>query len=103
MSENPRPDWEALSRQESFRELMRAKSRFIVPCCAFFLIYYFALIYLVGWQPELMKKPLLGKVNGAYLFELSQFFMGWAMAWLYVRRAARLDRLAAEVIRGEKS
>jgi len=103
MSENPRPDWEALSRQESFRELMRAKRRFIVPCCIFFLIYYFALIYLVGWQPELMKKPLLGKVNGAYLFALSQFFMAWTMAWLYVRRAARLDRLAAEVIRGEKS
>ena len=46
-----------------------------------------------------MKKPLIGKVNGAYLFALSQFAMAWGMAWLYMRKAASYDRMAAEVIR----
>ena len=48
----------------------------------------------VPWQ-------LLGKINGAYLFALSQFFMAWGMAWLYMRRVAALDRMAAEVIQHE--
>jgi uncharacterized membrane protein (DUF485 family) len=101
MSETRPPDWEALSRSERFQALLRAKRRFVIPCCVFFLLYYFALLYLVGWQPELMKRPALGKVNWAYLFALSQFFMAWGMAWIYVRKAAVLDRMAAEVIRDE--
>jgi uncharacterized membrane protein (DUF485 family) len=27
--------------------------------------------------------------------------MAWGMAWIYVRKAAALDRMAAEVIRDE--
>jgi uncharacterized membrane protein (DUF485 family) len=96
------PDWSALARQPGFQALLAAKKRFVVPCCIFFLLYYFALLYLVGWHPELMKKPLLGKINGAYLFALSQFFMAWGMAWLYMRRVVALDRMAAEVIQHEK-
>ncbi len=96
------PDWEALSRKPGFHALLAAKKRFLIPCCAFFLIYYFALLYLVGWHPEAMKKPLIGKINGAYLFALSQFFMAWGMAWIYLRKAAVLDRMAAEIIRDEK-
>ena len=98
--ENPsKPDWDELARRPGFQALIDAKKRFIVPCCIFFLLYYSALLYLVGWHPELMKKPLIGKVNGAYLFALSQFAMAWGMAWRYMRKAASFDRMAAEVIR----
>jgi uncharacterized membrane protein (DUF485 family) len=48
-----------------------------------------------------MKKPVLGKINLAYLFALSQFFMAWGMAWLYMRRAAAFDRAAAELRKHE--
>jgi uncharacterized membrane protein (DUF485 family) len=37
----------------------------------------------------------------AYLFALSQFFMAWIIAWLYVRAAGRFDKLAASVIAKE--
>ena len=43
----------------------------------FFVVYYFALPVLVGYAPELMSRPVVGKVNIAYLFALSQFFMAW--------------------------
>jgi uncharacterized membrane protein (DUF485 family) len=102
MANPTKPDWEALSHKPGFQALLDAKKRFIVPSCIFFLLFYAALLYLVGWHPDLMKKPIIGKINGAYLFALSQFFMAWGMAWLYMRKAAAFDRMAAEVIRDEK-
>ena len=64
----------------------------------FFVVYYFALPILVGYAPEFMEKPIFGAVNLAYLFALSQFFMAWIIAWLYVRAAARFDKMEKEVI-----
>jgi uncharacterized membrane protein (DUF485 family) len=89
--------WEKIVHNPGFEALLKAKKRFIVPWCGFFLVYYFALLYLVGWHPDLMKRPVLGKINPAYLFALSQFFMAWGLAWLYMRRAAAFDRAAAEL------
>jgi uncharacterized membrane protein (DUF485 family) len=97
---NP-PDWEALSRKPEFQALLAAKRKFVIPCCVFFLVYYFALLYFVGWHLDLMKKPVFGKINVAYLFAISQFIMAWGMAWLYMRKAAIFDRAAADVIKHE--
>ena len=41
---------------------------------------------------------VIGPVNVAYLFALSQFFMAWLIAFLYVRAANRFDRMAATVL-----
>ena len=77
---------------------MAAKVRFIMPATVFFIAYYFALPILVGYAPELMATRVIGPVNIAYLFALSQFFMAWLVAYLYVRAANRFDRMAAEVL-----
>jgi uncharacterized membrane protein (DUF485 family) len=37
-------------------------------------------------------------VNLAYLFALSQFFMAWTVAWLYVKAAGDFDKLAKDII-----
>lgn len=65
----------------------------------FFLIYYFALPVLVGFQPDLMKRRVMGPLNIAYLYALSQFFMTWILAALYMRMAAKFDRMAAAILR----
>lgn len=93
--------WERILHQPEFEQLMSAKKRFILPCCVFFLVYYFALLYFVGWHADLMKKPVFGKVNVAYLFALSQFFMAWGMAWLYMRKAAAYDRAVKAILAKE--
>lgn len=86
------PDWSALARRDDFQALLAAKRRFIIPATVFFLAYYMALPVLVGYFPAMMKKPVLGQVNGAYLFALSQFLMTFVMTWLYMRKAREWDR-----------
>jgi uncharacterized membrane protein (DUF485 family) len=98
----PRPtstDWERIAHVPEFRELLSAKRRFIIPAFVFFCAYYFALPLLVGWAPALMRRRVLGPVNLAYLFALSQFFMAWIVAILYTRAAARFDRMVDDLLK----
>ena len=94
-------DWGKLAASERFRDLLKAKRRFIVPAMIFFVVYYFALPVLIGYAKPFMEKRVLGPVNLAYLFALSQFFMAWIIAALYVKAAARFDKMAKEVVSGE--
>jgi uncharacterized membrane protein (DUF485 family) len=100
---NPAPapiltDWDMVAANDEFKDLMAAKARFIVPATIFFVAYYFALPILVGYAPELMSRPVIGPVNVAYLFALSQFFVAWFIAWLYVRAANRFDEMGRRVL-----
>ena len=94
----PLSDWDVVAANSEFKDLMAAKARFIVPATLFFVVYYFALPILVGYAPEFMATPVIGPVNIAYLFALSQFFVAWIIAWLYVRAANRFDKMAANVL-----
>lgn len=91
-------DWERLAATAEFKALVRAKTKFIVPAMIFFIVYYFSLPLLVGYAPGLMARKVLGVVNVAYLFALSQFFMAWILAWLYLRAASRFDKIARDVL-----
>ena len=91
-------DWEKLAASERFKNLLRAKRRFVIPAMIFFVAYYFALPVLIGYARPFMEKRVWGPVNLAYLFALSQFFMAWIIAALYVRAATRFDKMAADVI-----
>lgn len=90
-------NWSEVVELPEFRSLLRAKARFLVPTTIFFIVYYFALPVLVGWFPDLMRTRV-GPVNLAYAFALSQFFMAWTIAFLYVRRAARFDAQADAIV-----
>ena len=92
-------NWKAIAASARFQELLRAKRRFIIPAMIIFIVYYFALPVLVGYARPLMEKRVFGPVNVAYLFALSQFFMAWIIAALYVRAANRFDRQAREIIK----
>jgi uncharacterized membrane protein (DUF485 family) len=40
-------------------------------------------------------------VNVAYVFALSQFFMAWGIAALYLRAASRFDSMAKNIVKRE--
>jgi len=91
-------NWNRIAASTGFKELVKTKMKFIIPATIFFIVYYFALPVLVGYAPELMNRKVIGSINVAYLFALSQFFMAWIIALLYVRAASRHDRMAREVV-----
>ncbi len=99
MTEKSTVNWEELEAKPAFRALLARKSRFIVCSTIFFVAYYFALPVLVGYFPKLMKQEVLGRLNIAYLFALSQFFMAWTLAWIYTRKAAQWDKEAEGIIK----
>ncbi|MBL8112439.1 MAG: DUF485 domain-containing protein [Acidobacteria bacterium] len=91
-------EWSAIERDPEFRALVAAKRRFILPATVFFIVYYFALPVLVGYFPGLMSVRVVGKLNLAYLFALSQFFMAWTVMYLYIVKARDFDARAARIV-----
>ncbi len=91
------PTWDKIAESREFQDLMATKKMFIVPAFIFFVVYYFALPVLVGYAPAFMATKV-GYVNLAYLFALSQFFVAWLIAGLYVKAANDFDRLAKDIL-----
>jgi uncharacterized membrane protein (DUF485 family) len=90
--------WDTIAACKEFKDLMATKKAFIVPAFIFFVVYYFALPVLVGYAPQLMSTKVIGNINLAYLFALSQFFVAWIIAALYVHAANNFDRLAKDIL-----
>src|SRR5580698_8597195 len=95
--EEEQSTWDEIAESRAFKDLMATKKTFIVPAFIFFVVYYFALPVLVGYAPQFMSIKV-GFVNLAYLFALSQFFVAWIIAGLYVRAANNFDRLAEDIL-----
>jgi uncharacterized membrane protein (DUF485 family) len=93
------PPWEALRASPEFRRLLRAKRNFVIPAVVFFLVYYFALPLSNGLAPKLMNTKVIGNINLAYLFALSEFVMAWLLAYLYISRANKVFDPLAEAVR----
>lgn len=90
--------WDRIADSTEFKDLMATKKTFIVPAFIFFVIYYFALPVLVGYAPHFMDTRVIGRVNLAYLFALSQFLVAWLIAGLYVKAADNFDRLSKDIL-----
>jgi uncharacterized membrane protein (DUF485 family) len=90
--------WDRIAASQQFKDLMATKKIFIVPAFVFFVAYYFALPVLVGYAPHFMATKVIGNVNIAYLFALSQFAVAWIIAGLYVKAANDFDRLSEDII-----
>jgi uncharacterized membrane protein (DUF485 family) len=101
--EADKTEWDRIAETNEFKDLLAAKKIFIIPAFVFFIVYYFLLPILVGYAPEFMATKVIGEVNLAYLFALSQFFMAWTVAWLYVRAAKNFDKLAKKIIKEAES
>jgi uncharacterized membrane protein (DUF485 family) len=91
-------EWDRIAESPEFKDLMATKKVFIVPAFIFFVVYYFALPVLVGYAPQFMATKVFWNVNLAYLFALSQFFVAWGIAYLYVKAAGGFDKLAKDII-----
>ena len=90
--------WERVAAMDEFKQLLKKKAAFVIPATIFFVVYYFLLPISVGYFPAFMSRTVIGPLNIAYLFALSQFFVSWGIAWMYVRAARGFDESAARII-----
>jgi len=95
-------EWQKIEATPDFQELVAGKMRFIVPATIFFIVYYFSLPILVGYFPDFMDTKVIGNINLAYLFALSQFAMAFILTYLYARRAKDFDAQAQRVVDSAK-
>jgi len=96
--EHQHPDWERVAASAGFKDLLAVKRLFIVPAFLFFLAYFFGLLLLTAYAPKLISVRVAGMVTLGYLLALSQFVVGWIIAWLYLRAATRFDRLSRDLL-----
>ncbi len=98
-----RKEWKSIANSPEFKALVSDRRRFILPATIFFIVYYFTLPVLVGYAPSVMSKKVIGPLNVAYLFALSQFFMAWIIAALYVRAAGRHDQMIRKIVNVDRT
>lgn len=90
-------EWVALANEPEFQALARSRRRFVVPATIFFIVYYLALPFSVGFAPALMSRPVWGPLTLAYVFALSEFAVAWILLALYLMRARSFDVQAARI------
>jgi uncharacterized membrane protein (DUF485 family) len=93
---SPRP---ALARNEAYRQLVAQRNSFMITMTVTFLVLYFLLPILAGYNKPLMATKVFGNVTFGYVLAFLEFVMGWVMAYVYVVRARTFDRLAEEARR----
>ena len=98
MSSLVEPGWEAIARSPRFQALVGERRRFTVRATAFYTGYLVAFLALLGFAPDFMAKEVLDSVSLALLGGLSVCALAVVMAWVYLRRAVKWDRMADEVL-----
>jgi uncharacterized membrane protein (DUF485 family) len=93
------PPWAAIHADPAFQALHAQKTRFLWGLMAFAVGYYFLLPLGAAYFTDLYRQPVWGPINVGLLFALSQFLVAWGVAWIYARRAAHFDGLAAAIVR----
>jgi uncharacterized membrane protein (DUF485 family) len=94
-----RVDWDEIANRLDVRPPARKTADFIVPGSIVFLVYYLLVVALSSYARPFMGMRV-GPVSVGYLFSLSQFFVAWTVAGLYVRAANIFDRDPCAILEG---
>jgi uncharacterized membrane protein (DUF485 family) len=90
--------FQAIAADPDFAELKRRFRRFVFPVTAAFLAWYLLYVLLCAYARDFMDGKVVGNINVALVFGLSQFLVTFVTAWIYSRFAdRRLDPLAAKL------
>ncbi|MPY66774.1 DUF485 domain-containing protein [Deinococcus sp. SDU3-2] len=90
------PSAAAPPHNPAYTQLVAERNRFTVIMTVTFLVLYFLLPILAGYNKPLMATKVFGNVTFGYVFAFAEFAMGWIMAAIYVVKARTFDRLARE-------
>lgn len=83
-------------RNSAYQQLVAQRNSFTIIMTITFLVLFFLLPVLAGYNKPLMATKVLGNITFGYVLAFLEFVMGWVMAAIYVSRARTFDRLALE-------
>ncbi|WP_295814665.1 DUF485 domain-containing protein [uncultured Deinococcus sp.] len=86
----------APTRNAAYQQLVAQRNSFTITMTVTFLVLYFLLPVLAGYNKPLMATKVFGNVTFGYVLAFAEFAMGWIMAYIYIVKARTFDRLAAE-------
>ncbi|MEV7782633.1 DUF485 domain-containing protein [Kitasatospora sp. NPDC088351] len=90
--------YRAVQGSEAFQEIRRSYRSFVFPACGAFLGWYLLYVAAQAGAPGVMRRPVAGPINVAWLLGLLQFASTFLLTWLYARHArTRRDRAALEL------
>ena len=91
--------WQKAVNLPSFRELIAAKKKLLMPMVLMYFSLFMGMTLLAGYGKEFMTQKVVGSFNMAYLLVLGCYIMCWVMGVIYVRVANRdFDALATRAI-----
>jgi uncharacterized membrane protein (DUF485 family) len=88
-SADPNVFWSEATRLPSYRELISAKTRLLVPMIIFYLGFYVTITLLAGFASGFMARQVVGSVSIGFLLVLATYVVIWIIALVYVRVANR--------------
>ena len=95
-SENP--VYAELAASKEFAQLRRRYRGFVFPWTVAFLVWYLLYVVMSMWAHDFMSIKLVGNINVALVFGVSQFVSTFVIARLYAIHAQKsLDPLAEEL------
>ncbi|WP_329950021.1 DUF485 domain-containing protein [Streptomyces sp. BE303] len=96
----PEPDgstevYRSVQHSEAFQQIRHSYRAFVFPVSGVFLAWYLMYVAAQAVAPGLMRSPVAGPVNVAWLLGLLQFASTFLLTWLYARNArTKRDRAA---------
>ncbi|HLR65466.1 MAG TPA: DUF485 domain-containing protein [Pseudogracilibacillus sp.] len=100
MAKKEKLNYEEIVQKPKFKQLMDNKKKFIVPFTIFFLIFYFTLPIMTSYS-EVLNTPAIGDISWVWIFAIAQFVMTWTLCTIYVRRFAKFDVDADDILKDE--
>ncbi|WP_324605639.1 DUF485 domain-containing protein [Streptomyces sp. NRRL S-350] len=87
--------YRAVQASAAFQDIRRSYRSFVFPVAGVFLGWYLTYVAAQAAAPGLMRAPVAGPLNVAWLLGLLQFASTFLLTWLYARNArTKRDRAA---------
>ncbi|WP_327681237.1 DUF485 domain-containing protein [Kitasatospora sp. NBC_00458] len=87
--------YRSVQHSEAFQQIRRSYRTFVFPVSGVFLAWYLTYVAAQAVAPGLMRTPVAGPVNIAWVLGLLQFASTFLLTWLYARNArTKRDRAA---------
>ena len=95
-AKNDSINYEAIDRMESFNRFVKKKNTFLFGTTVAFLTFYIFLPIL-AFQPVLQQKAI-GSITWVWVYSLALFIMTIVLCTVYIKMAAKFDKVAAAVL-----